>query len=195
MEFTGFGPCVRIRLVLVMLEESLGFQPLFTAVGVNGVGKDLDQLRIGQEWDTEIDSCSAHLEVILETLGFVSRNVDHQTNFVVADHVTSVGDIGGSLLGGVRNQLAGNTVLDQDIGSCLGGIQSVSKFVELVGRVGELVLKSSLYGNKNVLLGQLEPSREESLEEGFLAGGTEILFRKSITMEDDDMMWFFLCNR
>jgi hypothetical protein len=67
--------------------------------------------------------------------------------------------------------------------------------VKLVGRVGEFVLKSSLYGNKNVLLGQLEPSREESLEEGFLAGGTEILFRKSITMEDDDMMWFFLCNR
>jgi hypothetical protein len=87
-----------------------------------------------------------HLEVILETLGFVNRNVDHQTNLVVVDHVTSVGDIGGSSLGGVGNQFAGNTVPDQDVGSDgLGGIiESVSKFMELVGRVSELVLESSL---------------------------------------------------
>lgn len=107
MELRRFSPGIGVALRCIMLEQSLGFKSLVTLVGVDSICKDLYQVGVCQQWDTKVHGCSAHEEVVFQSLRFVGRNVDAKTNLLALDQVKGIWSIIRSLFSGYETTLQG----------------------------------------------------------------------------------------
>mmetsp|Transcript_18268 Transcript_18268/g.37428 ORF Transcript_18268/g.37428 Transcript_18268/m.37428 type:complete len:351 (-) Transcript_18268:969-2021(-) len=172
MEFVFVGPRIGRFFVLVMLEQGGRLETAVAVVFLNGVGEDLHQLRVGEEWNSVVHGGSSHAVVVFQSLRLVGRDVDNHANVTALDEFGSVGLVG-VFVRWVGNHGAGDLVLLHHLGGGLGGEQGVALFDQLPGTVGEFVLQRILNRNQDVLLGHFETGGKHGLQEGLLPGLSE----------------------
>ena len=92
MKFGRRCPCIIIRLILVVLEESLRIkvEHLSLLELVYSVGKYLDKLKVSKERNSVVNGSPPHEKVVFQALGLIRRDIDAKTNVIGTEHVDDV---------------------------------------------------------------------------------------------------------
>ena len=149
-------------------------------VAGNGLNENLGVLDVGDKRDLVVNSHTSSLVTLTHVVGrttvlVVGRQVDVQIDGVLGQ-MLSERELGAAVLLLAENLevLALDAVLLEEIGSTRSGKQLVANLLKLLHRRKHLALVLvRTNGQEDVLLGDLEASRHQSLEVGLVLVNTE----------------------
>mmetsp|Transcript_11119 Transcript_11119/g.20610 ORF Transcript_11119/g.20610 Transcript_11119/m.20610 type:complete len:955 (+) Transcript_11119:141-3005(+) len=167
------GPCLFRLLALVVVEEGVGAHAheLTSLVALQGLHKELDELRLRQERDAEVDGRAADVEVVLRLRAAVGGQVHHQVDGLVPQQRLHVG-LHRGLVGEV-DERGGHVVGLEKLVRFFRRHQAVAHLVEAPRGVHHLVLQALVEAQQDVLLRELEAGGEEGFQEGLVLVGPE----------------------